>query len=287
MAIINALTINVEDYFQAAAFQRGIKVSDWNLLSPRIEYAVNKLLLLLSDHKVTATFFVYGWTINRFPAMLKTIAEQGHELAYRESRCSDSYHLNKRIIIDDLKRYKEQLAQITSQRITGYRGDTMLARYVPDWLENELILAGYEYFSVNSRNKPQVPSQSIVSRVDSFQYLNVSTHIALTKQCEIINPYSIRFRKYESSQKLMNCHLEDTKTPVLACISTWLMDDQQPNLRADSLFKKYLHTYHIKSAPLILHQLFSEYDWKKISDIYLHKIVSLHNIKSKRGSRVS
>lgn len=287
MTIINALTINVEDYFQAPAFQCSIKESDWGLLSPRIEYAVDKILLLLSDHNVTATFFVYGWTITNFPSMLKKIAEQGHELAYRHYSSPDSHHLNQRKIIDDLKRYKDQLAQITGHRVTGYRSNAELYSTTSEWLEDELILAGYDYSSANSPAKMGASNESIGNVLDNFQHLNVSTHRVLTKQFEIINAYSIRFRKYESSRKLVARYVAETKMPVLGCISTWLMDNQQPNIRADSLLKKLLHSYHIREAPIILHQLFSEYGWQKISDIYLHKVLQLNRMKNRKGRCVS
>lgn len=287
MTITNALTINVEDYFQAPAFQYSIKESDWGLLSPRIEYAVDKILLLLSDHHVTATFFVYGWTINHFPLMLKRIAEQGHELAYRHYCPPDMKHFNQRKIIEDLNRYKDQLSQITGRCVTGYRSDVKLRRTTLPWLEDELVLAGYEYSSANRLN--QINESEDINNVvlDNFQHLDVSTHKVLTKQYEIINTNSIRLRKYESSRKLITRFIEETKTPVLGCISTWVMDNLQPNIRADSVFKKWLHGYHIRDSPLILHQLFSEYGWQTVSDIYLRKVLSLNTIKKRKGRCVS
>ena len=283
MTIVNALTINVEDYFQAPAFQLSIKESDWGLLSPRIEYAVDKLLLLLSDHHVTATFFVYGWTIINFPSMLKQIAAQGHELAYRQYNSPDCNHLNQNRICEDLNRYHEQLAQIAGHRITGFRNDNE----TPDWLEDELILAGYKYLCENSSSEIKAPSTLTARRNIDFQHLHVSSHRVLARQFDIINAYSIRTRKYESTRKLVTRYTEETKTPVLGNISTWLMDNLQPNIRADSLLKKWLHHYHTKEAPLILHQLFSEYGWQKISDIYLHKVLQLNSMKNRKGRCVS
>jgi len=287
MTIINALTINVEDYFQAPAFQYSIKESDWGLLSPRIEYAVDRVLLLLSDHNVTATFFVYGWTIIHFPSMLKKISDQGHELAYRHYSSPDIQHFNQRKIIEDLNRYKDLLSQLVGLRIIGYRSDAKLCRETSEWLEDELILAGYEYSCANRTHKVDMQEDSIEPIFRDFQHLNVSSHEVLTKRYEIINSNNIRFRKYESTRKLVSHYMEETKTPVLGCISTWVMDNQQPNIRADSLFKKWLHNYHLREAPLILHQLFSEYGWQTISDIYLRKVLQLNSMKKRTGRCVS
>lgn len=287
MPIINALSINVEDYFQAPAYQFNIKESDWDLLSPRIEYAIDKLLLLLSDHHVTATFFVYGWTISQFPSMLKKIAEQGHELAYRHYSPAGSLHFNQRKIIDDLNRYKAQLSQIIGRRVVGYRADTKLCRSMNAWLQNELVLAGYEYCSENRVDRADMHQDSVGSVFDGFQHLNVSTHHVLSHGYEIINTNSIRLRKYESSSKLVSNFIEATKTPVLGSLSTWMMDNQQPNIRADSLFKKWLHGYHLRETPVILHQLFSEYAWQTISDVHLRKVLQISSIHKRKGRCVS
>ncbi|PKH07504.1 polysaccharide deacetylase family protein [Moritella sp. Urea-trap-13] len=287
MTITNALTINVEDYFQAPAFQYSIKENDWGQLSPRIEFAVDKILLLLHDHHVTATFFVYGWTISHFPLMLKKIADQGHELAYRHYSPPDTQHFNQRKIIEDLNDYKDQLSQVIGCHVAGYRGDTKLYSATSAWLEGELMLAGYEYSSANNSNEMIKDDRDMTPEVDHFQYLNVSTHKVLNKRYEIINTDSIRLRKYESSRRLVRCFIEENKTPVIGSISTWVMDNQQPKIRADSLFKKWLHSYHTRETPLILHQLFSEYDWQTVSATYLHKVLQLSSIKKRTGRSVS
>lgn len=287
MTIINALTINVEDYFQAPAFQSSIKESDWGLLSPHIEYSVDKILLLLSDHKVTATFFVYGWTVSNFPSMLKKIIEQGHELAYRHYSTPETHHFNQPQIIAGIRRYKDQLAQITGRRISGFRCNADMCNATVDWLEEELTLAGYEYSCADSVVKVNRSGAPKENRNEYFQHLNVSTHQVLTKSFDIINPYSIRTRKYESTSKLVARYAEARKMPVLGNISTWLMDERQPNIRAENLLHKWRHHYRIKDAPIILHQLFSEFGWQKISDIYLHKVLQLNDMRNKKGRCVS
>jgi hypothetical protein len=219
--------------------------------------------------------------------MLKKIAEQGHELAYRHYSLPDTQHFNKRKIIEDLNCYKDLLSQIIGRRIIGYRSDTKLWNTSSEWLEDELILAGYEYSSANRTHRVDVHKGSTESVFRGFQHLNVSTHKLLTQRYEIINTNSIRFRKYESSRKLVSHFMEEMKTPVLGCISTWVMDNQQPNIRADSIFKKWLHDYHLNETPLLLHQLFSDYGWQTISDIYLRKILQLNSIKKRKGRCVS
>jgi polysaccharide deacetylase family protein (PEP-CTERM system associated) len=287
MAIINALTVNVEDYFQAPAFRRSIKESDWELLSPRVEYAIDKILLLLSDHNISATFFVYAWTIRLFPQMIKKIALQGHELAYRHQYNSAYPILIKPSTVIELKENKDKLAQITSSDVTGFRSDSAVFSLDNDWLYDELILAGYEYSSSVNVQKKWPQQWQLVSSVSTlrsnFLELPVSTHSFLNRRWEVINSNALKLRRYEATHRLVDKHADETKTPVLASVSSWMLDDNQPNIRADNLFNKWLHNYHTKEAPLILHQLFAEYRWETIKSVYLNKVVSLKNLKRKNG----
>jgi polysaccharide deacetylase family protein (PEP-CTERM system associated) len=287
MAIINALTVNVEDYFQAPAFRRSIKESDWELLSPRVEYAIDKILLLLSDHNICATFFVYAWTIRHFPQMIKKIALQGHELAYRHHYNLVNAILIKPDTVIELKENKDKLAQITSRNVTGFRSDSAVFSLDNEWLYDELILAGYDYSSsVNVQNiwTQQWQLASLISTPRThFLELPVSTHCFLNRSWEVVNSNSLKKRRYEATSRLVSKHIEETKTPILASISSWMLDDRQPNIRADNLYNKWLHNYHTKEAPLILHQLFSEYRWESIKSVYLNKVVPLKNLKRKKG----
>lgn len=287
MTIINALTINVEDYFQAPAFRRSIKESDWELLSPRVEYAIDKILLLLNDHNISATFFVYAWTIRRFPQMIKKIAQQGHELAYRHHYNPAYPCLVKSGTVLELKENKDRLAQITDSDVTGFRSESAVFSLDNEWLYDELILAGYDYSSsVNIQNKwPQQwqLASSISTPRANFLEVPVSIHYFLTRRLEVVNSNVLKLRRYEATGRLINKHVEETKTPVLASVSSWMLDDRQPNIRADNLFNKWLHSYHTKEAPLILHQLFAEYRWETIKSVYLNKVVPLKNLKRKKG----
>ena len=77
----HALTVDVEEYFQVTAFEDVVPRSDWDRLPSRVEDNVDQLLLLLDRHGVKATFFVLGWVAERYPAMVRRIAKEGHEIA--------------------------------------------------------------------------------------------------------------------------------------------------------------------------------------------------------------
>ena len=84
-AIVNALSIDVEDYFQVSAFAGHIPRSEWGNLPCRIEQNIDRVLALLDAAEVRATFFTLGWVAERYPGLIRRIADAGHELASHAS----------------------------------------------------------------------------------------------------------------------------------------------------------------------------------------------------------
>src|SRR5512137_2304889 len=80
-ATINALTIDVEDYFQVSAFAPYIARADWDARECRVERNVERILELLDDAGARATFFTLGWIAERYPQLIRGIVDAGHELA--------------------------------------------------------------------------------------------------------------------------------------------------------------------------------------------------------------
>ena len=78
--IVNAMSVDVEDFFQVSAFERVIDRDDWDQIECRVESNTDRVLALFERHRVTATFFTLGWVAERYPSLIKRIADQGHEI---------------------------------------------------------------------------------------------------------------------------------------------------------------------------------------------------------------
>ena len=79
--LTNAITVDVEDYFQVSAFEKHVAPEDWDKIPSRVERNTDRILELFESHGVNGTFFVLGWVGKRFPALLRRIADAGHEVA--------------------------------------------------------------------------------------------------------------------------------------------------------------------------------------------------------------
>ena len=119
--ILNALTIDVEDYFQVSAFESFISKNQWDSIPHRVESNTHKILDMLNEKQVKATFFTLGWIAERYPEMVKRIVSDGHELAchgYEHIRVTEQTPEQFR---SDVYKAKNILEQFTGKQIKGLR----------------------------------------------------------------------------------------------------------------------------------------------------------------------
>ncbi|MYM35022.1 DUF3473 domain-containing protein [Duganella sp. FT94W] len=144
---MNALTIDVEDYFQVSAFAPHIDRADWPRLPCRVERNVDLILGLLAAHRTHATFFTLGWIAERYPALIRRIVDQGHELAshgYSHLRASDQ---DRADFSADVISAKAILEDIGGVRVHGYRAPSFSIGAANWWALEALQAAGYRYSS--------------------------------------------------------------------------------------------------------------------------------------------
>ncbi|MEC5161310.1 polysaccharide deacetylase family protein (PEP-CTERM system associated) [Janthinobacterium sp. CG_23.3] len=146
-ALRNAMTIDVEDYFQVSAFAAHIRPQDWPGIPGRVEGNVERILALLEPAGVHATFFTLGWIAERYPAMVRRILAHGHELAshgYAHQRASAQ---SRAEFAADVGASKGILEQIGGQAVLGYRAPSFSIGAANLWALDTLQRAGYRYSS--------------------------------------------------------------------------------------------------------------------------------------------
>jgi polysaccharide deacetylase family protein (PEP-CTERM system associated) len=142
---VNALTVDVEDYFQVEAFSKFIDRADWDRQECRVERNVDRILEIFEDAGVHGTFFTLGWIAERYPHMVRRIVADGHELAshglmhHRADSQSDVEFL------EDVTRAKHVLEDIGSVSVKGYRAASFSIGPKNLWALAALAQAGYRY----------------------------------------------------------------------------------------------------------------------------------------------
>lgn len=145
--VVNALTVDVEEYFQVTAFNGGAPVARWDEFESRVVPATEEVLSLLSWYETKATFFVVGWVAERHPALVKAIQNEGHEIACHSYAHREISEQTPEGFREDLRRAKNILEDITGKRIRGYRAPTFSVTDGTLWSLDILIEEGFQYDS--------------------------------------------------------------------------------------------------------------------------------------------
>jgi len=145
--IVNALTIDVEDYFQVSAFNHHIARSEWDTLPCRVERNIERILELLAGVDAHATFFILGWIAERYPALVKQISAAGHEVAshgFEHRRASEQ---DRDAFLADIQLAKAVLEDIAGHGVHGYRAPSFSVGRGNEWAFDCMTEAGYRYSS--------------------------------------------------------------------------------------------------------------------------------------------
>src|SRR5438045_3503301 len=146
-APVNALTIDVEDYFQVSAFAPYIDRSQWDRLPCRVEANVDRILAMLEQVNVKATFFTLGWVAERYPQVVRMIHAGGHELAshgFAHRRATDQ---TPKEFLADIRLAKAILEDVSGATVTGYRAPSFSIGPSNPWAFECIAKAGYRYSS--------------------------------------------------------------------------------------------------------------------------------------------
>ena len=143
--VVNAMTIDVEDYFHVSAFEKLVSRDRWDSLESRVCANTERLLDLFSEQGVTATFFVLGWVAERFPDLVSRIAGGGHEVASHGYGHRLIYDQTREAFREDVRRAKDILETLTGKHIDGYRAPSYSITPRSLWALDVLLGEGHRY----------------------------------------------------------------------------------------------------------------------------------------------
>lgn len=143
--LLNAISVDVEDYFHASAFDRVVARASWDEYESRVEANTRRLLDLFDEQKVRGTFFVLGWVAKKFPSLVKDIAARGHELASHGFHHQLVYMLTPQQFRDDIRSAKGVIEQAAGVRVRGYRAPSFSIIRSSLWALDVLIEEGHTY----------------------------------------------------------------------------------------------------------------------------------------------
>ncbi len=143
--IVNAMTVDVEDYFQVSAFEGIAPRHRWDSFESRVSANTDRLLAMFDEASIKATFFILGWVAERHPELVRRIAADGHEVASHGYAHRLVYDLTRSAFRDDVRRSKALLESASGTRVLGYRAPSYSVTPRSLWALDVLIEEGFAY----------------------------------------------------------------------------------------------------------------------------------------------
>ncbi|WP_448657404.1 XrtA system polysaccharide deacetylase [Sphingomonas sp. CJ99] len=145
--VLNGMSVDIEDWFQVGAFETVLSPDRWDSLEHRVERNTDAVLALFAEAGVSATFFTLGWVAHRYPALMRRIVDQGHELASHGWAHGRVFRMTADQFRDDIDRARKTLEDASGTPVTGYRAPSFSIDQRTPWAHPILAEAGYAYSS--------------------------------------------------------------------------------------------------------------------------------------------
>ncbi len=274
--IRNAMTVDVEDYFQVSAFANTISRDSWENQPCRVERNMDRILAIFADHGIHATFFTLGWIAERYPAVVRRIVEQGHELAshgYGHLRASDQDRVQ---FADDIGRAKALLEDIGGQEVKGYRAPSFSIGKDNMWALDVLQEAGYRYSSSiypvkhDHYGVPDAPRFAYYPNgPDGLLEVPVSTVRFGEKNYPAGGGGFFRFFPYALSRWLLRRVNQRDGEAAIFYFHPWEIDPGQPRQSGISAKTRFRHYINLHRTEDRIKELASDFQWDRMDRIYL------------------
>lgn len=273
--MLNALTFDIEDYFQVEAFKDYVSFDEWPTYQSRVVQNTRKIMDILDERHVKATFFVLGWVAERFPDMVRQLADGGHEIATHGYAHDMVYTQSPEVFEQDLVKSINILEQISGTKIIGYRAPTYSIIEQSFWAFDILIRHKLRY---DSSIFPIIHDRYGVPDGERFPHIIKRDGMSTLYEFPLS---TLRFWKWNfpvagggylrllpyTVVKQSVAWLNRKQKPVIIYLHPWELDPAQPkipNLPARTRFRHYLNLHTTGNK---LRKLVHDFEFGPIRDV--------------------
>jgi polysaccharide deacetylase family protein (PEP-CTERM system associated) len=274
-AITNALTIDVEDYFQVSAFAPYIDRSEWNSRECRVERNVHRILQLLDDGSTKATFFTLGWIGERYPHLVRIIVDNGHELAshgYAHLRASDQ---TENGFYADIHLAKVLLEDLAGHEVKGYRAPSFSIGHQNLWAFDCLERAGYRYSSsiypVRHDHYGMPDAPRFAHAVGGVMEIPATTVRSFRRNWPASGGGYFRLLPYGVSHWLLKRVNEVDRQAAVFYFHPWEIDPDQPRVAGVNAKTRFRHYVNLQRTERRLARLITDFRWGRMDEVFLQE----------------
>ena len=271
---MNALTVDVEDYFHVSAFAGVVPRSQWDSMESRVCRNTERILDIFGQAGARATFFVLGWVAERFPKLVKRIHGDGHELASHGYNHGLVYETTPHEFADDLRRAKAAIEDAAGTAVQGYRAPSFSITERSLWALDVLVDEGYRFDSSIypiRHDRYGIPSwprhiHRVTRPSGSIWELPGSTISRLGWNFPIGGGGYFRLLPYRWTSSGVSSLNRQESQPAIFYLHPWEIDPNQPRVNA-SIVSRFRHYRNLDRTEARLRQLLIDFRFGSVSDV--------------------
>ena len=269
--MLNALTFDVEDYFQVSNFEGAVKREDWDRYESRVVENTRRILDILLRHGTKATFFILGWTAERFPEIAREIDSQGHEIASHGYSHRLVYRMSKEEFREDLTRSIKILESLIDKRIMGFRAASCSITRDSLWAFDLLKECGIKYdasiFPIHHDRYGIPDAERFIHRYNGNGLVEFpfSTMRIFGKNAPVGGGGYLRLYPYWFTKLAIN-RIDRTGHPAMVYIHPWEMDHDQPRIKCN-VIAGFRHYVNLKGNERKLENLLKDFKFGRVADV--------------------
>ncbi|MEZ5556093.1 XrtA system polysaccharide deacetylase [Haliea sp.] len=277
---VNAMTVDVEDYFQVSAFESQVSRAEWETTPLRVQANVERILALFDRHDVKATFFTLGWVAERHPEMVRRIVAEGHELASHGWEHTRVTTQQPPAFLDDVWRTKALLEDIAGVEVKGYRAASYSIGRDNLWALDTLADAGYRYSSSiapirhDLYGMPEAPRFAFSAASGRLAEIPVTTLPLAGRNINCGGGGWFRLFPYAFSRWALRRINHREAQSAHFYFHPWEIDPEQPRppgLTARTRFRHYLNLGRMESR---LQRLLGDFRWDRMDRVFAPAIAA-------------
>ena len=279
--IVNGLSVDVEDWFQVGAFENVIARDSWDSLPLRVSDNVLRILDMFAEADVKATFFTLGWVARRNAALIRRIAEAGHEVASHGWDHAREFNLDRKTFGEHIARARKVLEDASGAPVTGYRAPSFSIDQRTPWAYMELAEQGYAY---SSSVAPVAHDHYGWREAPRFAFTPLAWHdlVEIPVTTAILGGRRVaaggggffRVLPYGFSRWAIRQVNRTERRPAVFYFHPWEVDPEQPRVPNASMRSKLRHYTNLDKMAGKLTELVHEFAWGRM-DLLAHREAEL------------
>lgn len=271
----NAMTIDVEDYFQVSAFENTISRDAWRSIPSRLTRNIGKALEIFDAAGIHATFFTLGWVCENYPEVVKEIAGAGHEIASHGHEHSRVGALGRDKFRADVEDTRKRLEDVSGTRVIGYRAPSFSIGRETLWAHDELAEAGYEYsssvfpISHDHYGLPEAPRFPFRPGASGILEIPMSSLKFFGRNWPCSGGGYFRLMPVAYSKWAISRINEVEQMPAVFYFHPWELDPDQPKVDGIPLKARFRHYLNLRRFEGRLRTMLGAFRWDRMDRVFL------------------